>query len=57
MKSLFSIIAVFCAISTLFGQDQQPLDSLEGKKVILDEVFVSAIRVDKETPGYLFESD
>ncbi|QCX02204.1 TonB-dependent receptor [Aggregatimonas sangjinii] len=29
---------------------QQSTDSLEGKKVVLDEVFVSAIRVTKETP-------
>ncbi|MFS4468735.1 TonB-dependent receptor [Maribacter sp. 2210JD10-5] len=29
---------------------QQPTDSLEGKKVVLDEVFVSAIRVTKESP-------
>ncbi len=29
---------------------EQPLDSLTGKKVVLDEVFVSAIRVTNETP-------
>ncbi len=29
---------------------QQPVDSLEGKKVVLDEVFVSAIRVTNKTP-------
>ena len=29
---------------------QQPTDSLEGKKVVLDEVFVSAIRVTKKSP-------
>ncbi len=36
---------------TMASQAQQQLaDSLEGKKVVLDEVFVSAIRVTKESP-------
>ena len=35
---------------TMRSQDQQPTDSLEGTKVVLDEVFVSAIRVTKASP-------
>lgn len=47
---------IVCALMTLFGlvmavsAQQNPTDSLEGKKIVLDEVFVSAIRVTKETP-------
>ncbi len=32
------------------GQEQQPTDSLEGTKVVLDEVLVQAVRVTNETP-------
>ncbi len=50
MKSLFTAVIVFCSIFVFSAQDQEPLDTLEGKKVVLDEVFVSAIRANKETP-------
>ncbi|MFT4831175.1 MAG: iron complex outermembrane receptor protein [Psychroserpens sp.] len=49
MKTLFTTVAVFGAALSVFGQEQ-PTDSLEGKKITLDEVFVSAIRVTKESP-------
>lgn len=49
MKTIFMITAFFTL--TMASQAQQePTDSLEGKKVVLDEVFVSAIRVTKESP-------
>ena len=50
MKSLVTGISIFCAIAVLSGQYIQAQDSLEGKKVVLDEVFVSAIRVNNTTP-------
>nr|WP_072989598.1 TonB-dependent receptor [Pseudozobellia thermophila] len=34
----------------LSGQERQPVDSLEGTKVVLDEVLVQAVRVNKESP-------
>ena len=49
MKTIFTTLAVFCLIMGISAQEQQT-DSLEGKKVILDEVFVSAVRVTKESP-------
>jgi iron complex outermembrane receptor protein len=49
MKTLFTTVAMFGAALSVFGQEQ-PIDSLEGKKITLDEVFVSAIRVTKESP-------
>lgn len=49
MKPIFTIFAVFWLTMALQSQ-QQPADSLQGKKVVLDEVFVSAIRVTKESP-------
>lgn len=49
MKTLFTTVAVFGAALAAFGQEQ-PIDSLEGKKITLDEVFVSAVRVTKESP-------
>ncbi len=47
--SIFTIAAVLAMNMGLQAQ-QQPTDSLEGKKVDLDEVFVSAIRVTKASP-------
>src|SRR6056297_234584 len=47
--SIFTIAAVLAMNMGLRAQ-QQPTDSLEGKKVDLDEVFVSAIRVTKASP-------
>jgi len=49
MKTLFTTIATFGLAVSGFSQ-QQPTDSLEGKKIILDEVLVSAVRVTKQTP-------
>lgn len=49
MKTIFTTLAVFCLTMGISAQEQQT-DSLEGKKVILDEVFVSAVRVTKESP-------
>ncbi|MEJ1221191.1 TonB-dependent receptor [Sediminicola sp. 1XM1-17] len=49
MKTLFTTVAVCGAALAGFGQEQ-PIDSLEGKKITLDEVFVSAVRVTKESP-------
>ncbi|MCG2460224.1 TonB-dependent receptor [Flavobacteriaceae bacterium F89] len=44
-----TIVAVFCLALCATAQ-QQPTDSLEGKKIELEEVFVSAVRVTKESP-------
>lgn len=49
MKTIFTTVAVFGAAMSVFGQEK-PIDSLEGKKITLDEVFVSAVRVTKESP-------
>lgn len=46
---IFTSLATLGLVTGLWAQ-QQPTDSLEGKKVVLDEVFVSAIRVTKESP-------
>ncbi len=47
--SIFTITALFALSMGVKAQDQET-DSLEGKKVVLDEVFVSAVRVTKEFP-------
>ena len=47
--SIFAITACFTLSMGLQAQEQEA-DSLEGQKVVLDEVFVSAIRVTKESP-------
>lgn len=47
--SIFTITALF-ALSICAQAQEQETDSLEGKKVVLDEVFVSAVRVTKESP-------
>ncbi|MGB3151214.1 MAG: TonB-dependent receptor [Maribacter sp.] len=49
MKPIFTTLALF-GLTMASQAQQQSTDSLEGKKVVLDEVFVSAIRVTKETP-------
>ncbi|MDT0620170.1 TonB-dependent receptor [Croceitalea vernalis] len=50
MKTLiFTISAFFWLTMGLFAQ-QQTTDSLIGKKVVLDEVFVSAVRVTNASP-------
>ena len=48
MKTIVTILALVGL--TMASQAQQQTDSLEGNKVILDEVFVSAIRVTNQTP-------
>ncbi len=47
--SIFAIAVCFTLSMGLQAQEQET-DSLEGHKVVLDEVFVSAIRVNKESP-------
>lgn len=49
MKTIVTTLALF-GLTMASQAQQQPADSLEGKKVVLDEVFVSAIRVTKESP-------
>jgi len=49
LKTIFTILAIVSLVIATKAQ-QQPTDSVEGKKVVLDEVFVSAIRVTTETP-------
>ena len=49
MKTIVTAMALFGLTMASQAQEQQA-DSLEGKKVILDEVFVSAIRVTNQTP-------
>ncbi|NHF58714.1 TonB-dependent receptor [Flavobacteriaceae bacterium TP-CH-4] len=50
MKPIVILFALIGFGTGLLAQDQQPTDSLEGKQVVLDEVFVSAVRVTNETP-------
>lgn len=49
MKTMFTTAAMFGATLLAFGQEL-PKDSLEGSKITLDEVLVSAIRVTQESP-------
>jgi len=49
MKTIVTILALVGLTMASQAQEQQT-DSLEGKKVVLDEVFVSAIRVTNQTP-------
>jgi len=49
MKTISTIFALIGLLACVQAQDQ-PLDSLEGKKVVLDEVFVSAIRANETSP-------
>jgi len=51
MKTIFTTLALFGLTMGLSAQNQEiQTDSLEGTKVILDEVLVQAIRVTKQTP-------
>ena len=47
--SIFTITSFFMLSMGIHAQEQET-DTLEGQKVVLDEVFVSAIRVTKESP-------
>lgn len=47
--TIFTMLAIF-GLTMASQAQQQPTDTLQGKKVVLDEVFVSAIRVTKTTP-------
>ena len=49
MKTIVTTLALFGLTMASQAQEQSK-DSLEGKKVVLDEVFVSAIRVTNQTP-------
>lgn len=49
MKTMFTILVAFGLSSGMYAQNQE-IDSLEGKKIALDEVFVSAIRATSESP-------
>ncbi|RYC52077.1 TonB-dependent receptor [Flagellimonas olearia] len=49
MKTLFTTLAV-SGLALSMSAQQEPTDSLEGKKVVLDEVLVQAVRVTKEFP-------
>ncbi|KKL22570.1 hypothetical protein LCGC14_2434130, partial [marine sediment metagenome] len=49
MKTIFTISALFGLSMGVSAQNQQT-DSLEGTKVVLDEVFVQAVRVTKASP-------
>jgi len=50
MKLTIFTIAAFFAFSLGVSAQEQVTDSLEGQKVVLDEVFVSAVRVTKQSP-------
>ena len=50
MKTFIFITLVLFGLTIRSQDQQQPTDSLEGTKVVLDEVFVSAIRVTKSSP-------
>ncbi|MFS4494210.1 TonB-dependent receptor [Maribacter sp. 2308TA10-17] len=49
IKTIVTILALIGLTMASQAQEQQT-DTLEGKKVVLDEVFVSAIRVTNQTP-------
>ena len=49
-KSLFTTLTLCGLGLTMSAQQEEPADTLEGKKVVLDEVLVQAIRVTKEFP-------
>ena len=50
MKLTIFTISAFFAFSLGVSAQEQVTDSLEGQKVVLDEVFVSAVRVTKQSP-------
>lgn len=49
MKTIFTTFAL-CGLALIGSAQEKPTDSLEGKKIVLDEVLVQAIRVTKEFP-------
>ncbi len=49
IKTIFTTIASIGLTMGLSAQEQSQ-DSLDGKKIVLDEVLVSAVRVDNESP-------
>ncbi|CAM4299803.1 TonB-dependent receptor [Zobellia roscoffensis] len=49
MKYFFMFFVCSVMATQIFAQEEK-IDSVEGKKISLDEVFVSAIRVNKEIP-------
>ncbi|WP_373517632.1 TonB-dependent receptor plug domain-containing protein, partial [Pricia sp.] len=49
MKTIFTITALFGLTTGISAQEQQ-IDAAEGTKVVLDEVFVQAVRVTKSAP-------
>ncbi len=50
IKTVFTIFTIFGLIISSFAQQKQAIDSLEGKKIVLDEVLVSGVRVTKQSP-------
>jgi len=50
MKKLFGFIFCFIGLIVNINGQNNELDSLENKKIVLDEVFVSAIRATKASP-------
>lgn len=51
MKSTFTTLALFWFIYGLYGQNQEmETDTLQGAKVVLDEVLVQAVRVTNASP-------
>ncbi len=49
MKRRFILATVLLLTTLAYGQEQ-PKDTVEGKKIVLDEVLVSAVRVTQESP-------
>jgi iron complex outermembrane receptor protein len=49
MKSIFKIL-VMCGLTITLNAQNQQQDTVQGTKVVLDEVLVSAVRVTKESP-------
>ncbi|WP_437396424.1 TonB-dependent receptor [Flagellimonas lutimaris] len=49
IKTLCAIMALF-GLSLAMSAQEEPIDTLEGKKVVLDEVLVQAVRVTKDFP-------
>lgn len=49
MKERYAVLFLLASAHITVGQ-VQPVDSLEGSKIVLDEVLVSALRVTRESP-------
>jgi len=49
MKTIFTTLAL-CGLALGLNAQQQQTDTLQGKKIVLDEVLVEAVRVTKESP-------